>query len=323
LALKRNGVVVALLVACAMAAALVSAASATALDVRSNTRDHLVAADLTVTLASEDPTGTVLIIVDGAVRSATQALPGQVVSLENVDMPSGSHNVVAALRTTEGLSYSDPLRLAIWDAPMPPVMVTPAGYSGATVPVAVKVGMGTSTLSLRVDGKLIVDRAVAPGSLASMGIAELGPGLHTFEFVASNPVAQTKATFQVRRLDYPWPTCIVIDKSDFRLYWIRDGVLAESYPVAIGKAHTPTPTRVWRIDAKYMTDPVGVYGPRKMRLFQQTSWGYSFTAYGIHGTNEPWVIGTMASHGCIRLNNSDILDLFPQVPLGIMCLTRE
>jgi hypothetical protein len=126
---------------------------------------------------------------------------------------------------------------------------------------------------------------------------------------------------------YPWRTYIVIDKSSFRLYWVRDGLLIKSYPIAHGKPSTPTPSRVWRIDAKYYTDPSGVYGPRKMRLFKQvrTSSGYryDYTGYGIHGTNQPWVIGTMASHGCIRMYNSDVLQLWPQVPLHTMVVTRD
>ncbi len=321
--LRRNAVIVALLVVCATAAVLLSGGSATALDVSSDAYDHLVAADLTITLSSDDPTGTVLVVVDGTVRSVQPALPGQVISLESVGMPKGEHDVVAALRTTDGIVHSEALRLAVWEAPVPPVMVTPGAYSGSVVPVTVRIGADTSRIRFSVDGKLVADRAVTPGSLATMSVASLGPGTHTFEFVASNPVAQTTATFKVTRLDYPWPTCVVVDKSDFRLYLVKDGFLVKTYPIAIGKPNTPTPERVWRIDAKYYTDPSGVYGPRKMRLFQRTSWGYAYTAYAIHGTNEPWVIGTMASHGCIRLENSDIIDLFPQVPLGTMCLTRE
>lgn len=126
---------------------------------------------------------------------------------------------------------------------------------------------------------------------------------------------------------YPWKTYIVIDKSDFKLYWVKNGYLWGVYPIAHGKPDTPTPSRVWRIDAKYYTDPSSVYGPRKMRLFKQVWNGYRyvyvFTAYAIHGTNQEWVIGTQASHGCIRMYNKDVVQLFPQVPLGTMVVTRD
>lgn len=125
---------------------------------------------------------------------------------------------------------------------------------------------------------------------------------------------------------YPWRTYIVIDKSDYKLYLVKNKVLVKVYPVAHGK-HNCTPTRVWRIDAKYHTSPGSVYGPRKMRLFKRVGtrghYRYVFTAYAIHGTNQPWVIGTQASHGCIRMYNRDALDLFPRVRLGTMVVTRR
>ncbi len=125
-------------------------------------------------------------------------------------------------------------------------------------------------------------------------------------------------------LGYTWDTYIVVDRSDFRLYWVRHGVLDSIYPVAIGKPGWATPCRTWRIDAKYHTSPTSVYGPRKMRLFKKVGTNsYAYTAYGIHGTNQPWVIGTRASHGCIRMYNADVLELFWQVPLRTMVLTRQ
>lgn len=38
--------------------------------------------------------------------------------------------------------------------------------------------------------------------------------------------------------------------------------------------------------------------------------------YGIHGTNKPWSIGQFASHGCIRMRNKDVEELFEWVPVG-------
>jgi lipoprotein-anchoring transpeptidase ErfK/SrfK len=36
----------------------------------------------------------------------------------------------------------------------------------------------------------------------------------------------------------------------------------------------------------------------------------------IHGTNQEHLIGTPASHGCIRLRNNDMIDLFDRVNEG-------
>ena len=126
---------------------------------------------------------------------------------------------------------------------------------------------------------------------------------------------------------YPWPTYLVVDKSEYKLYLVKDGALVKKYPIAHGKASTPTPSGVWRIDQKYHTDASGVYGPRKMRMFRRvrTSRGYryEFSRYGTHGTNQEWVIGTKASHGCIRMYNRDVRELYPQVPLHTMMVTRD
>jgi L,D-transpeptidase catalytic domain len=48
-----------------------------------------------------------------------------------------------------------------------------------------------------------------------------------------------------------------------------------------------------------------------------TRWmGLSQKGYGIHGTNEPRSIGKAASHGCIRMGQKDLEDLFALVRSG-------
>jgi len=42
------------------------------------------------------------------------------------------------------------------------------------------------------------------------------------------------------------------------------------------------------------------------------SWG----RYGIHGTDKPHTIGWSASHGCIRMKNKDVEELFSIVKIG-------
>ena len=40
------------------------------------------------------------------------------------------------------------------------------------------------------------------------------------------------------------------------------------------------------------------------------------TLYRIHGTNEPWTIGSNVSSGCIRLTNDDVMDLYSRAKIG-------
>jgi lipoprotein-anchoring transpeptidase ErfK/SrfK len=58
--------------------------------------------------------------------------------------------------------------------------------------------------------------------------------------------------------------------------------------------------------------PGNPLGARAMYLFQ----GNKDTLYRIHGTVEPWTIGTNVSSGCIRMINQDVMDLFGRIPVG-------
>jgi len=40
------------------------------------------------------------------------------------------------------------------------------------------------------------------------------------------------------------------------------------------------------------------------------------TLYRIHGSNEPWTIGSNVSSGCIRMRNADVIDLYSRVTVG-------
>ena len=44
--------------------------------------------------------------------------------------------------------------------------------------------------------------------------------------------------------------------------------------------------------------------------------GLSVKGYGIHGTNEPKSIGKSASHGCIRMAQKDLEEMYELVGVG-------
>lgn len=136
----------------------------------------------------------------------------------------------------------------------------------------------------------------------------------------------TSATRRVTRgYPYPYSTMIIVDKSDFRLYWIKDYAIVKSYRVSIGKPWTPTPAATWKILQKeYMSSLAAGFGPCRMRLFRANgAGGFDWSGYLIHGQNSPWTVGTMESAGCVRMYNEDVLELYPQVPIGTIVITRE
>ena len=50
--------------------------------------------------------------------------------------------------------------------------------------------------------------------------------------------------------------------------------------------------------------------PRDIAVLQGSS------LYRIHGSNEPWTIGTNVSSGCIRMRNEDVIDRYTRVKVG-------
>ena len=99
---------------------------------------------------------------------------------------------------------------------------------------------------------------------------------------------------------------IIIDEK--LLYLLNENEVIKKYVIATGKPSTPTPIGRWKIIEKARWG--GGFGSRWMGL--NVPWG----KYGIHGTNKPSSIGYNASHGCIRMLNKDIEDLYTYVKGG-------
>lgn len=230
-------------------------------------------------------------------------------------------SVLGGTQSVHGVQYNE-----LRGAPGRPVINkgTPETLVGSKMRVAGRVNSNATSVELLVGGKRVSTRSVTPYGAYDFGWVDSPSRSGSIEVKASNPDGKTcSATRRVERLIYPYATCIIVDKSEFKLYWIKDNRLVKTYPVAVGRTNAETPATTWKILSKYHSDPGGIYGPRKMRLYRKTASGYTYTRYLIHGTNNPLSIGTKASAGCIRMNNSDVLELFPQVPVGTMVITRE
>lgn len=102
---------------------------------------------------------------------------------------------------------------------------------------------------------------------------------------------------------------IIIELKQCRLTLYRNGAVFKRYPVAIGKSSTPSPVGEWRIINKGGSWGGG-FGARWMGI--NVPWGI----YGIHGTNKPDSIGSRSSHGCIRMHNRHVLELYGLVKIG-------
>ena len=130
---------------------------------------------------------------------------------------------------------------------------------------------------------------------------------------------------------------IVVDPHNRFLYLIEGRGKARRYGVGVGKAAlawsgtaeikrkaewpswTPTKNMIKREPHKYAKYAGGVpggpsnpLGARALYLYK----GGRDTMYRIHGTTQPWSIGTASSNGCIRMINDHVIDLYNRTPLG-------
>ncbi len=113
---------------------------------------------------------------------------------------------------------------------------------------------------------------------------------------------------------------IVVSLTDRRLWLIVDGRVTMTCRVAVGAPDTPSPEGIFQIvnriesPAWYGSGKVVRPGPRNPL---GPRWiGLDRKGYGIHGTNQPRSIGGAKSHGCIRMRNEDVKELFERVAVG-------
>lgn len=113
---------------------------------------------------------------------------------------------------------------------------------------------------------------------------------------------------------------IVVSIPDRTLAVVENGRVVLKFRVSVGAPESPSPAGEFRVINR-VTNPVYYHpgdvipagpdnpvGPRWI--------GLNVKGYGIHGTNEPRLIGQDVSHGCIRLRNRDVKELFARVRVG-------
>jgi lipoprotein-anchoring transpeptidase ErfK/SrfK len=117
------------------------------------------------------------------------------------------------------------------------------------------------------------------------------------------------------------PYSIDIKLSEHRLIVTKGDEVVADEPIGVGTASTPTPGGKYYLkELLQPPDPNGAYGPYAYGLSGFSNVLDEFNGgdgvIGIHGTNEPELIGTDVSHGCIRMSNEAITELAGLLPLG-------
>ena len=113
---------------------------------------------------------------------------------------------------------------------------------------------------------------------------------------------------------------IIVSIPDRKLAVLEYGKVIRIFPTAVGAPKSPSPSGSFKI-AQRLSDPTWYSKGKIIRPGKAcpigTRWlGLSVKGYGIHGTNNPSSIGHNASHGCIRLRNRDVEELFVMVSIG-------
>ncbi len=125
------------------------------------------------------------------------------------------------------------------------------------------------------------------------------------------------------------PGTIIVDTPNRYLYFILADGTARRYGIGVGRAGftwsgvaqisakrewpdwiPPDEMRARRPDLPHFMagGPENPLGARAMYL--------GATLYRIHGSNEPWTIGSAVSSGCIRMRNEDVIDLYNRAKIG-------
>jgi lipoprotein-anchoring transpeptidase ErfK/SrfK len=110
---------------------------------------------------------------------------------------------------------------------------------------------------------------------------------------------------------------IVVSIPDRKLVLLEGDRILKVYDVAVGKASTPSPHGEFKIVARAVNPVWRNVGPGPDNPVGTRWLGLSVKGYGIHGTNAPNSIGKATSHGCIRMRNRDVEELFELVPTGV------
>jgi len=162
----------------------------------------------------------------------------------------------------------------------------------------------TATANLRRSNNPILKSA-----LIALAITLSGASAYPQNF--GKPAAESKPHSERR---------IVVSIPDRKLALIENNRVVKIYDVAVGAAVSPSPRGEFQITRRLENPtyykPGVMIGPGAGNPLGTRWVGLNVKGFGIHGTNRPDSIGHNASHGCIRLRNRDIEELFARVKVG-------
>lgn len=203
--------------------------------------------------------------------------------------------------------------------------------SSATAPARKSTSSLIATASVPQVNVFDTPNAPAPSRVLSNPTPTNGQLVFLVDDVTTNgwvkvllPVRPNGSTGWVRAQDIavtPDPYKIVVNLGGHSLTLLKRGKTVLEAPAGIGKGNTPTPGGQYYVAQLYKPpNPKGIYGPYAYALNGYSEVLPDFNGgdpiIGIHGTNQPQLVGQDVSHGCIRVTNDVITKLVKLVALG-------
>jgi lipoprotein-anchoring transpeptidase ErfK/SrfK len=160
-----------------------------------------------------------------------------------------------------------------------------------------------------------------------IGLASLGWGLSSLvQPVLAQEVGWGNYQYPVEEDNLKPTVQILIHRRSHTLQVLdEEGKVYREYPIAIGRATWPTPQGTFQV-LKKIENPVfqsfrtgALTASGKANPLGQYYVQYhegKVGEFGIHGTDEEDSIGKSVSHGCIRMHNKDIAELYQLVDRG-------
>lgn len=121
-----------------------------------------------------------------------------------------------------------------------------------------------------------------------------------------------------------------------KLYLYQNGKITHSWPVATGQPEYPTPTGLFEVTLKrYMPTwvnpspdgwgadmPASISpGPGNPLGLRAINW--DAPAIRFHGTSATYSLGYNASHGCVRMSNADVIELYDMIDEGVPIVSTQ
>ena len=193
----------------------------------------------------------------------------------------------------------------------------------------------TYRVALTLSGGLLLSGLLGEGAIAQTSYENAPRPLTGNFLVEAKPILPKPGVLQPTTTPLPvaepiaapqeTPTRLMLRLGERRVEVYRGETLAASYPVAVGKPGWETPTGEFEVLSTVVdpgwtspfTNEVVPPGPNSPLGDRWIAfWTDGENMIGFHGTPNRDSVGQAASHGCVRMYNEHIRELFELVQIG-------